>query len=84
MRPGSGKIAAAKTLLGLLPSQLRSLPLDEGLDQAHTRAQRVEYAHYLQFFNIWEMFGGLAEMQLREGDATTKGARENWLKGYKV
>ena len=80
---GSGKIAAAKTLLSLLPSQLRSLPMDDGPNQAQIRAQRVEYAHYLQFFGIWDMFGALADMQMREGEATTKGARESWLKGYK-
>lgn len=45
---------------------------------------RAEYSHYLQFFAVWEMFSSLADLQLREGDATTKGARETWLKNYKV
>ena len=58
--------------------------MDDGPNQAQARAQRVEYAHYLQFFGIWEMFSALADMQMREGEATTKGARENWLKGFKV
>lgn len=48
------------------------------------RTHSTEYAHYLQFFAIWDLFDKVAETQFSESSHTTKGAKESWLNGYKV
>ena len=74
---GCGRVQAAKTLLTLLPVALRSMHDAE-------REHSGEFLHYLQFFAIWDLFDRIAEYQLAEGACTTKGAREDWLKGFKT
>ncbi|KAL5501221.1 NUP84 [Sanghuangporus vaninii] len=75
---GCGRIHGARTLLRMLPSQLKLLPA-EG---ARSRSQSTEYMHYLQFFGIWELFDSVAEAQTVERSLTTKGAKEKWLDAY--
>lgn len=71
---------AARSLLTLLPIRLKILGSDQEVDRTHS----TEYAHYLQFFAIWDLFDKVAETQFSESSHTTKGAKENWLNTYKV
>lgn len=73
---GCGRVQAAKTLLSLLPVTLRSM-------QDTDREHGGEFLHYLQFFAVWDLFERITEYQLAESGCTTKGAREDWVKGYK-
>ncbi|KAH8111554.1 107-domain-containing protein [Phellopilus nigrolimitatus] len=77
---GCGKVQAAKVLLTLLPAQLKLMPIADGFARTHG----AEYVHYLQFFAVWDLFDRIVEAQLGESACTTKGARENWLAGYKT
>lgn len=64
----------------MLPTQLKLLPVDG----VRSRMQSAEYVHYLQFFAIWDLFDRISQVQLAESEATTKGAKENWLNNYAV
>lgn len=48
------------------------------------RVERVEFAHYLQFFAIWDALERVSACQASESSYTTKGAKANWLGELKV
>ena len=73
---GSGRIAAAELLLGMLPLELALI--NEPEDHA------TEYLHYRQFFSIWETLARVVECQSLEVQHMNKDTRAAWLKDYKV
>lgn len=72
---GSGKVHAAKTLLSMLPEQLRGIK--------DVSEHSAEFFHYLQFFTIWDLLDRVAESQAQESIYTTKGAKATWLNSFK-
>ncbi|EGO23158.1 hypothetical protein SERLADRAFT_450816 [Serpula lacrymans var. lacrymans S7.9] len=72
---GSGRVHLARTLLDMLPPELASIGEPE--DRA------VEYLHYRQFFNVWEILERVTECQSLEVSVMNKDTRAAWLKDYK-
>ena len=66
----------AKTLLGVLPSELASIREPE--------ERSVEYMHYRQFFMVWESLNRVVETKALEASQMTKDTRAAWLDDYKV
>ena len=44
----------------------------------------IEYLHYRQFFNIWDILDRVVECQAREVLPMSKDAQSSWLNDYKV
>ena len=86
---GCGNLTAAQALLHMLPStQLKALrvPSEDvhDTDSERARMNSIEFMHYLQFFEIWDLFMVVREEQRKEAEQTTRGKKEEWIEGYKV
>ncbi|KAH7906565.1 nuclear pore protein 84/107 [Hygrophoropsis aurantiaca] len=71
---GSGRVNLARSLLEMLPTELTSI------DEPEERA--IEYLHYRQFFNIWEILDRVVECQSSEASIMNKDTRVAWLNDY--
>ena len=74
--PGTGRVQAAQTLLGVLPPELA------GISEPEERA--TEYLHYRQFFVIWETVERVVDCQSQHVPGMNKDAKATWLDDYRV
>jgi nuclear pore complex protein Nup107 len=63
-------------VLTALPPELASI--------ANPEERAIEYLHYRQFFNIWDVLDRVVECQALEVLPMSKDAHSSWLNDYKV
>jgi nuclear pore complex protein Nup107 len=63
-------------VLATLPPELASIGEPE--------ERAIEYLHYRQFFNIWDVFDRVVECQALEVVPMSKDNRSSWVNDYKV
>ena len=73
---GAGRVPIAKLVLTALPPELASINEPE--------ERVIEYLHYRQFFNIWDILDRVVECQALEVLPMSKDAQSSWLNDYKV
>ena len=73
---GAGKLYASRTLLRMLPGELRSYQ--------DNREHAAEFLYYTKLFAIFELFDQISEVQSAEALHTTKGSRSAWVNSLKV
>lgn len=71
---GSGRIALAQELLGMLPAALSSI--------AEPEEHATEYMHYRQFFMVWDVLERVVDVGTTE-EPRTRDEREGWEAEYK-
>jgi nuclear pore complex protein Nup107 len=73
---GAARVPIAKLVLTALPPELASI--------ADPEERAIEYLHYRQFFNIWDVLDSVVECQALEVLPMSKDAHSTWLNDYKV